>query len=199
MPLALDFTWTAPDTCPTRAEVVEQLSKAVDSGTKELPPLTARAVVQQDGTTWRLELETELDGRHGTRLLEADSCEGLTRAATLVLALTLGEGLARRQAEAEARAAEPPPPPKPPPPPPKPPAPPPPALPVVPRWSLWAGAGAGTDALGAWGPGLALGAAFKPDLLMIRVGAGATLPRSTALVGSGGNVRSFSVSGDVAA
>ena len=66
----------APDTCPTRAEVIEELSKAVDPGAKELPPLTARAVVQQDGARWRLELVTEMEGLHGTRQLEADSCAG---------------------------------------------------------------------------------------------------------------------------
>ena len=55
--LYLDFTWTAPDTCPTQAQVVEELSRAVDAGGKELPPLTARATVEHDGATWRLEVE----------------------------------------------------------------------------------------------------------------------------------------------
>jgi hypothetical protein len=189
--LPLDFTWTAPDTCPTRAEVVEQLSQAVDAGGKELPPLSARAVVTQDGQSWRLQLETEMDGRRGTRLLEADSCEGLSRAATLVLALTLGEGLARRQAEDEARATTPPAP-TPPPPPPKPVATAEPAEPAT--LQLRAAAALGTDALGVLGPGWAIGAAYQRALLRVGVKWAGTLPRSTALTDPGVDVRTFGMS-----
>lgn len=195
--LPLDFTWTAPDTCPTRAAVVEQLSQAVDAGGKELPPLMARAVVTQDGTSWRLELVTEMDGRRGTRVLEADSCDGLARAATLVLALTLGEGLARRQAEAEAAAAAPAPPPPAVPPPASKPTPP----PERKRSSLllWAGASVGGDALGVLGPGVVVGAAFNPSLLQLGLRLEATFPRSSELAGSGGEVQSFGFSGELGA
>jgi hypothetical protein len=196
VPLALDFTWTAPDTCPTRAEVVQQLSKAVDAGGKELPPLTASAVVQRDGSNWHLELVTEMDGRRGTRLLEADSCEGLARAATLVMALTLGEGLARRQAEVEARAAQPPPPP---PPPPAPPPKKPPPAPKPARARLWAATGVGSDPLGSFGPTFALGGAYQPSLLELGIRLRATLPRSTELPGSGGDARSFTYGADLRA
>ncbi len=198
--LPLDFTWTAPDTCPTRAEVVEQLSKAVDAGGKELPPLSARAVVTREGGSWRLELETEVDGRRGARLLEADSCEGLARAATLVLALTLGEGLARRRAEEEARAAEPPPPPLP--------APPPPALaePLPPSPTsrqanglAWLALGVASDPLGVLTPGLALGLGYQAGLLRVAASLSATLPRSSAFGASGAQVRSQAFSGGVAA
>jgi hypothetical protein len=195
--LPLDFTWTAPDTCPTQAAVVEQLSRAVEAGGKDLPPLTARATVSRDGATWQLVLVTEMDGRRGTRVLEADSCEGLARAATLVLALTLGEGLARRQAEAEAAAAAPPPAPVAPPPPAKS-APPPPALrrPLV---LLWASAALGTDALGVLGPGVLVGAAFQPNLLQLGVRLEATFPRSSELEGSEGEVQSFGFTGELSA
>lgn len=190
VPLTLDFTWTAPDTCPTRAEVVEQLSKAVDAGEKELPPLTARATVSRDAVAWHLELATEMDGRRGTRQLEAESCEGLARAATLVLALTLGEGLARRQAEAEAARAKPPPP-APPPPPPPPPAPkiePPAHSTRILSWN----AGVGTDALGEWGPAFSLGFAYHPSWFEVGLDARVSLPRSSALPRSSGDVRSLS-------
>jgi hypothetical protein len=198
VPLALDFTWTAPDTCPTRAEVVQQLSKAVDADGKDLPPLSASAVVQRDGDTWHLELTTEMDGRRGTRLLEADNCEGLARAATLVMALTLGEGLARRQAEDEARAKQPPAPPAPrPTPPPEKPK----LLPQPPprRASLWATTGVGSDPLGSFGPSFGLGAAYQPGLLQLGLRLRASLPHSTELDGSGGEARSFSFGADVEA
>lgn len=188
VPLTLDFTWTAPDTCPTRAEVVEQLSKAVDAGEKELPPLAARATVSRDAAGWHLELETEMDGRQGTRQLEAESCEGLARAATLVLALTLGEGLARRQAEAEAARAKPPPAPPPPPPPP---APAPEPVARATRILSW-NAGVGTDALGEWGPAFSLGFAYQPSWLEIGLDARASLPRTSALPAGSGDVRSVS-------
>jgi hypothetical protein len=195
VPLALDFTWTAPDSCPTQAEVVEQLSKAVDAGEKELPPLAARATVSRDSAGWHLELSTEMDGRRGTRQLEAESCEGLARAATLVLALTLGEGLARRQAEAEAARSQPPPPPPAPPPRPLLPA----KLELAPRPSKildW-GAGMGTDALGGWGPEFLLGFAYQPSWFEISGHARASLPRESELPRSSGNVRSTSVGGGI--
>lgn len=201
--LSLDFTWTAPDTCPTRAEVAEQLSRAVDSGGKELPPLRARAVVTHEGAAWRLELETELDGRRGTRLLEADSCEGLARAATLVMALTLGEGLARRQAEEEARAASPPPrPPAPAPaplPPPKP-APPPPAPARSETRGLAAfSLGLGSDPLGELTPTAQLGLAYQPGIVRLAVSFGAGLPQTSDIGTSGVSARAHAFSGGVAA
>jgi hypothetical protein len=171
---------------------VQQLNQAVDAGGKELPPLTARAVVTQEGATWRLELMTEMDGRRGTRVLEADSCEGLTRAATLVLALTLGEGLERRrQAEAEAQSKKPEPAP-----PLLPTAPPPPA--PEPTWAtLWVAGAAGTDPLGAAGGAVALGFGLQPGLLRVGARLEATFPRSTPLAGSGGDVQSFSFAADL--
>jgi hypothetical protein len=195
-PVPLDFTWTAPEACPTREAVIAELNRAVDAGGKELPPLTAQATVQQDGTAWRLELFTEMDGRRGSRVLQADSCEGLARAATLVLALTLGEGLARRQqAEAEAKAA---PPPKPPEPPPAPPAEPTPATRSATTALAWAALSGGTDPLGELGPGLALGLAWQPSLLQLGVRLGATLPRSSAFEGSANQVKAFSFNADLA-
>lgn len=196
--LPLDFTWTAPDTCPTQAQVVEQLSRAVDSEGKELPALTARALVQQEGSAWRLELTTEMDGRRGTRQLEADSCDGLARAATLVLALTLGEGMARRQAQQEQQAAEPTPPAPPPQPQPARSEPPPPE-PRRASWRVGAGAGIGIDPLGAVVPAFALEAGFEPSWLRLGVRLGLTLPSSTELVGSGSEARAFSWSAELKA
>jgi hypothetical protein len=195
-PLPIDFTWTAPPACPTREQVIAELTKAVDAGGKELPPLTARAEVQQDGPTWHLELFTEMDGRQGSRLLRADSCEGLARAATLVLALTLGEGLALRQAEVAAQQA---------PPPPQPPEPP--ATPPQPTRSTgdrsssavlaWAAIALGTDPLGRLGPALGLGVAWQPSVLQVGVRLGATLPRSSVFSGSSQRVKAFAINADV--
>lgn len=189
----LDITWTAPEGCPTLEQVIEELTKAVDPGDKQLPPLMARAIVQQDGATWRLQLLTEIDGRRGVRLLEADSCEGLARASTLVMALALGEGLARReQAEVEASAA-------PPPVPPAPSAPPVPAPAPEPlRALIWLAGGLGTDAVGELGPALSLGAALQPSLLQVGVRLEVTLPRSSALVASGGTLDTSSFTADIA-
>lgn len=199
--LSLDFTWTAPETCPTRADVVEQLSRAVDSGGKELPPLTARAVVSHEANQWRLELETEMDGRHGTRLLEADSCEGLARAATLVLALTLGEGLARRQAEDEARAAKPPAPSPPPPPPPPPLA----RRFVEPQRARssntlsWVTLGVAADPLGSLAPMATLGFGVESGIWRLALLADGTLPERSGVGDQGLTVRTFTFGGGVAA
>jgi hypothetical protein len=195
--VSLDFTWTAPEGCPTREQVVAELNKAVDAGGKQLPPLTASAMVQQDGPTWRLELFTEMDGRRGTRVLQADSCDGLARAATLVLALTLGEGLARRQQEEIAAKAAPPPPPKP-----EPPPPPPRVEPALEQSSYmlgWAAVAAGTDPLGKLGPALVLGIAWQPSLLQIGLRLEATLPRSSPFAATTSTVQSFTFNAELAA
>lgn len=194
-PLAIEFSWNAPESCPSREQVLEQLNKAVDAGGKQLPALSAQAVVQQHGTVWHLDLTTEMDGRRGMRELEADSCDGLARAATLVLALTLGEGIARRQqAEAEARAAAPEPKPEPAEPPP------PPASPAEKEGPLqsylWAAATVGTDALGQFGSGAALGFVVQPaGALQLGLRIDATLPRSSGFDTSSSEIRSFSLGG----
>jgi hypothetical protein len=58
------------------------------------------------GQTYRLTLETEQEGLRGDRTLVATDCQDLLRAATLVLALAFGEGVALRTDEPR-RASEP--------------------------------------------------------------------------------------------
>ncbi|HTM43551.1 MAG TPA: hypothetical protein VL137_01275 [Polyangiaceae bacterium] len=193
--LPIDFSWSAPEGCPTREQVIAELNKAVDidQGTTELPSLTAQADVEHEGNSWHLDLFTQMDGRRGRRFLEADSCEGLARATTLVLALTLGEGIARRKQEAaQAQPTAPNP------------APPPPLAvsEVEPPISksehalLWGALAAGSDPLGGFGPALAVAAAYQPSALQIGARFEATLPRSTHFAGFAGDVRSFSIVGE---
>lgn len=93
--LPLDLTWDAPAECPSYSEVVTELERItrVRSG-REITPVRAQAKIERtpDGR-YRLRLLTEREGQTGETELDASSCPVLKRGVTLVLALTLGDGV----------------------------------------------------------------------------------------------------------
>jgi hypothetical protein len=93
--LPLDLTWDAPPECPSYSEVVTELERItrVKPG-REITSVRARATIERtaDGR-YRLVLLTERDGQTGQTDLDATSCPVLKRGVTLVLALTLGDGV----------------------------------------------------------------------------------------------------------
>jgi hypothetical protein len=93
--LPLDLTWDAPPECPSYGEVVTELERItrVKPG-REITPVRAQAKIERtaDGR-YRLVLLTEREGQTGETDLDATSCPVLKRGVTLVLALTLGEGV----------------------------------------------------------------------------------------------------------
>ena len=106
--LPLDLIWDAPTECPSYAEVVTELTRItrVKPG-REVVPVRAQAKIDRlpDGR-YRLRLLTEREGQSGETDLDATSCPVLKRGVTLVLALTLGDGV---DVVDEPAAAEPPP------------------------------------------------------------------------------------------
>jgi hypothetical protein len=93
--LPLDLTWDAPPECPSYSEVVTELERItrVKPG-REITSVRARAKIERtaDGR-YRLVLLTEREGQTGETDLDATSCPVLKRGVTLVLALTLGDGV----------------------------------------------------------------------------------------------------------
>ena len=93
--LPLDLTWDAPPECPSYADVVTELERItrVKPG-REITSVRAKAKIErlEDGR-YRLMLLTEREGQTGETDLDAASCPVLKRGVTLVLALTLGDGV----------------------------------------------------------------------------------------------------------
>lgn len=93
--LPLDLTWDAPPECPSAAEVMTELERItrVKPG-REVTAVRAEAKIERtaDGR-YRLRLLTQRESQTGETDLDASSCSVLKRGVTLVLALTLGDGV----------------------------------------------------------------------------------------------------------
>jgi hypothetical protein len=91
----VDLEWDAPAGCPTSAQVVERILAQSDASA-EPRSLTVVGVVRQPGPrrfTLTLELTTRSPGEEPTatdrRTLEGETCDALTDAAALIIALGL--------------------------------------------------------------------------------------------------------------
>ena len=84
---AIDLAWSAPPSCPDRDAALARLRDAADTSRR----LTARATLTRDAQTsaWSLRLSTDDGSVSSERELTAPSCDDLTDAAVLLLALAL--------------------------------------------------------------------------------------------------------------
>ena len=81
-----ELDWQAPAGCPSRDEVLSQVSRLVATAPTE--PLVVRARVRGKGESF--EVVIEIQGfAHGVRKLRAHSCESLARATALIIALAI--------------------------------------------------------------------------------------------------------------
>ena len=82
----LELTWSAPDGCPEAAQVREHVRRR--AGTTALRRTLARGRIERlDDGTWMLELVLEGDDGAFRRELRGTSCEALTAAAGLLIAV----------------------------------------------------------------------------------------------------------------
>lgn len=91
--LPIELDWAAPVECATSAQVREELRRLVQSRpSRGTPRLKVVARVEPDEGGYRAALD--LSGAHGTthREFRSRSCAAVERAATLSIALSLGEG-----------------------------------------------------------------------------------------------------------
>lgn len=102
----LSLAWVAPETCPTRAEVVARVHAHLGDPSLSLPRTspTVFARVTEVATGYALELEWTLADASESRHVEAATCEELARAAALVIALAIDPNA--RLATTQAPSAE---------------------------------------------------------------------------------------------
>lgn len=90
--LPLTLAWDAPDECPQADEVRALVGTALQQRPPRASPhpLDARARVRRSSAgAWTLRLELATDDHQRTRVLQADECPLLARAAALVVAIQL--------------------------------------------------------------------------------------------------------------
>lgn len=90
----LDLSWHAPAECPTREEILSELERVatVQAGADRLE---AKGVVERRGAAgYQLLVWTRRGEASGKTSVEAETCEPLARAATLILALAFGPDVA---------------------------------------------------------------------------------------------------------
>jgi hypothetical protein len=90
------FVWEAPQACPRRSLVLQQLADVLGFGSAAraeavLARARARASIRRDGERWVLELEVRDETGTRRRRLQSEQCTDLAHAAALALALLLKE------------------------------------------------------------------------------------------------------------
>jgi hypothetical protein len=95
------FVWEAPQECPRRSLVLQQLADVLGFGSAaSAEPVLARArargSIRRDGERWVLELEVRDETGPKLRRLESQECTDLAHAAALALALLLKEAAASK-------------------------------------------------------------------------------------------------------
>ncbi|MFZ5892647.1 MAG: hypothetical protein ACOY0T_16430 [Myxococcota bacterium] len=104
-----ELDWLSPPACDARERTLEALQRLLQASPRELAtsPLTASASVTRTATGgWHLLLTTTHAGQQLTRKLEATSCDELSDAAALILALVLDPELLTRPSSTPATSAE---------------------------------------------------------------------------------------------
>lgn len=154
-------TWSAPDECPERERVVERIDRELGGPAAQVEPaVEASLTVTHDDATWRLHVALRGPAASlGERELEGASCEEVTDAAVLIVALAV-------RAEAAHEAT---------------PAPASPAAPVVIEnhvvvhasppitWAVAAGVGGEAGALPGAGPGFEVALAMQRSRLSVEL------------------------------
>src|SRR4051812_43539607 len=88
----LALTWRAPPSCPAREDVVRRIGEIAKSRTGSATPGRSIQVAIEAGPPWRAEIVVE-GAERGERHLEASTCEALTQAVALVVALAIDRPL----------------------------------------------------------------------------------------------------------
>lgn len=106
---AFQLTWQAPSECPSGAEVEAQIERlfngrATSSASKRLDAVST--IARSERGIWTVRLETDVDGAHGERVLQGDTCKAVSSATALILAMALDpEAVGRALAAARAPPA----------------------------------------------------------------------------------------------
>lgn len=157
----MDLDWDSPPGCPDSTAVRAEVVRLTGPTTQGSRHLKASASIQPAvGGGFTLSLATNVDGAIGERLLSGGSCESLSDAAALMLALILNPDLVIAQAPEPAPAqvdAAPPPAPR-------------------PRWQVGAYGGIHTGAIANMSSAFALSLGISFGRLSVRLMPGLSLP-----------------------
>lgn len=82
----LELAWTAPAACPDRDQVIASVQRLVKAPPAQ--PLFVTATVREEGGAWIADVEMK-GAATGKRTLRASTCASVTRATSLVVALTI--------------------------------------------------------------------------------------------------------------
>jgi hypothetical protein len=100
-----ELSWQAPEECPEETAFRNQVLRLAGHDTQPESALQAKVSIERSAAdSFKLTLQTESEGRSGTRVLQGSSCGAVVDAAALTLALILNP-----EAVAEGANAPPPP------------------------------------------------------------------------------------------
>jgi hypothetical protein len=93
---AESFVWRAPESCPQRAAVLEQLAEVLGSadggrGASRLEHVEIEGAISRGGERWLLDLAVKDGASRRSRRISSEDCAELAHAAALSLALLLEE------------------------------------------------------------------------------------------------------------
>ncbi|AUX20795.1 hypothetical protein SOCEGT47_012690 [Sorangium cellulosum] len=108
-PRAVDLRWEAPDGCPPADEVRSEIARLLGASEQHPPIEVEIAVARAGGARLRLDLRIRAPSP-GERVIRGDDCASMSRAAALIVAMSIDPDAVARNAAAQP-AAQPAPPP----------------------------------------------------------------------------------------
>lgn len=104
-PASVQIVWNAPEACPSRESVVDEVTRILGHAVTG-PGTLARADVSSDERgRWRAALSIESRGRTSERELEAETCPAIASAVALIVAVANERGLPSEPAPPSASSA----------------------------------------------------------------------------------------------
>ncbi|WP_438027770.1 hypothetical protein [Sorangium sp. So ce233] len=186
-PRPIDLRWEAPDGCPTVDEVRSEMARLLGASEQRQPIEVEIAVARAGNARLRLDLRIRAPAP-GERVIHGDDCASMSRAAALIVAMSIDPDAVARNAAAQPQAAAAPVPSTPPPAPDRAPRRPPPAAVRPPppaerdlEGTLWLSAQLEQALVPAVGVGLAAGGGIRGGWLRADAAAG-VVPSSSSRI-----------------
>ncbi|WP_437782649.1 hypothetical protein [Sorangium sp. So ce1097] len=102
-PRAVDLRWEAPDGCPPADEVRREIARLLGASEQHQPIEVEIAVARAGGARLRLDLRIRAPSP-GERVIRGDDCASMSRAAALIVAMSIDPDAVARSAAAQPAA-----------------------------------------------------------------------------------------------
>ncbi|MGK3996373.1 hypothetical protein [Sorangium sp. So ce1024] len=99
-PRAVDLRWEAPDVCPPADEVRREIARLLGASEQHQPIEVEIAVARAGGARLRLDLRIHAPSP-GERVIRGDDCASMSRAAALIVAMSIDPDAVARNAAAQ--------------------------------------------------------------------------------------------------